>query len=83
MYFNDSKTFLEYLNNMNSIYKNIEEYKPNKKRKLLIVFDDMIANMFGNKKINSILTELFVRGIKSIHFLCFYHTIRFESTKPC
>ena len=35
---------------MNDIYKNIEEYNPNKKRKVLIVFDDMIANMLRNEK---------------------------------
>ena len=49
---------------MNYIYKNIKEYNPNKKRKLLIVFDGMIADMFSNKKINSIVTELFTRGRK-------------------
>ena len=36
---------------MNDTYKNIEEYNPNKKRKILIVFDDMIANMFSNKNL--------------------------------
>ena len=49
---------------MDYIYKNIKEYNPNKKRKLLIVFDGMIADMFNNKKINSIVTELFTRGRK-------------------
>ena len=42
---NDSKDFVEYLNDMDYIYKNIEEYNPNKKRKILIVFDDIIADM--------------------------------------
>ena len=42
----------------------IEEYNPNKKRKVLIVFDDMIADMRSNKKLNLIVTELFVRGRK-------------------
>ena len=42
-HFNDSKAFIEYSNDMDKIYKNIEEYNPNKKRKILIVFDDMIA----------------------------------------
>ena len=36
---------------MDNIYKNIEEYNPNKKRKILIVFDDMIAEMLSNKKL--------------------------------
>ena len=47
---------------MVDIYKNIEDYNPNKKRKILIVFDGMIADMFNNKKINPIVTELFIRG---------------------
>ena len=42
---------------MDDIYKNFEEYNPNKKRKILIVFDDMIADMVSNKKINPIVTE--------------------------
>ena len=45
---------------MGDIYSNIEEYNPNKKRKLLIVFDDMIADMLSNKKLNPVVTELFV-----------------------
>ena len=49
-YLNDSKAFIEYSNDMDDIYKNIEEYNPNKKRKILILFDDMIADMLSNKK---------------------------------
>ena len=49
-HFNVSKAFIEYSNNMDDIYKNIEEYNSNKKSKILIVFDDLIANMFSNKK---------------------------------
>ena len=49
-HFNDSKAFTEYSNNMNDIYKNIEDYHPNKIRKKLIVFDDMIADMLSDKK---------------------------------
>ena len=45
-------------------YRNIEHYNPNKKRKILIVFVDMIADMVSNKKFNSIITELFNRGRK-------------------
>ena len=47
---NDSKDFTEYSNDMDDIHKNIEEYNPNKKQKILIVFDDMNADMFSNKK---------------------------------
>ena len=63
-YFNDSKAFLEYSNNMQNVYKNIEAYNPNKKRKILIVFDDMVADMLSNKNLNSIVTEIFVRSRK-------------------
>ena len=47
---------------MDNIYQNIEEYIINKKRKILIVFDYLIADMLSNKKLNPIVTELFVRG---------------------
>ena len=49
---------------MDDIYKNIEEYNPNKKCKILIVCYDMIADMLSNKKNNSIVTPLFIRGRK-------------------
>ena len=42
----------------------IEEYNPNKKRKILIFFDDMVADMLSNKQFNPIVTEIFVRGRK-------------------
>ena len=45
---------------MDDVSKNIEEYNPNKKQKILIVFDDIIADMLSNKKLNPILTELFL-----------------------
>ena len=50
MYLNDPKSFIDYSNDMDDIYKNIEEFHSNKKRKTLIVFDDMIANILTNKK---------------------------------
>ena len=63
-HFDDPKAFMEYSNDMQDVYKNIEDYNPIKKRKVLIVFDDMIADMINNKKLNPIVTELFVRGRK-------------------
>ena len=50
---NDSKVFIEYFNNMHKIYKNIDNYNSNKENKILIVFDDMIADMINDKKLNS------------------------------
>ena len=55
---------MEYSNDMLNAYKNIENYSPDKKRKVLIVFDDMIADMINNKKLNPIVKELFIRGRK-------------------
>ena len=49
---------------MQDVYKNIDEYNPDKENKILIVFDDMIDDMINNKKLNSIVTELFIRGRK-------------------
>ena len=49
---------------MHDVYKKIDDYNPDKEKKVLIVFDDMIADMIHNKKVNSIITELFIRGRK-------------------
>ena len=67
---NGSKAFIEYSNDKNDIYKNIEEHNPNKKRKILVIFDDMIVDMVSNKELNSIGTELFIRG-KKLNILLF------------
>ena len=69
---NDPKAFMEYSNDMQDVYKNIEDYNPRKKRKVLIIFDDMIADMINNNKLNPIVTELFIRDRKlniSIFFI--------------
>ena len=63
-HFNESKGFIGNSNHMDDIYKNIKEYNPNKKRTILIVFDDVIADMLDNKKLNPVVTELFIRGRK-------------------
>ena len=49
---------------MQEVYKNIEEYCLGKKRKVLVVFDGVIAYMINNKKLNLVVTELFIRGRK-------------------
>ena len=49
---------------MEDVYENIGEYNISKKRKILILFDDMIADMINNKKLNPVVTELFIRGRK-------------------
>ena len=60
----DPKAFMEYSNDMEDVYKNIENYDPGKKRKILIVFDEMISDMIINKNLNPVVTELFIRGRK-------------------
>ena len=55
---------MEYSNDMRDVYKSIEDYNPIKKRKVLIIFDDMIADMINNNKVNPIVTKLFIRGRK-------------------
>ena len=55
-HFNDPKAFIEYSNDMRDVYENIDHYNPDKENKILIVFNDMIADMISNKKLNSILT---------------------------
>ena len=49
---------------MQDVYKNIEDYDPRKKHKVLVVSDDMIADMIIGKKLLSVVTELFIRGGK-------------------
>ena len=46
------------------VYRNIEDYNPGKKCKMLIVFDDMIADMINNKRLSPVVTDLFIRGRK-------------------
>ena len=48
-YLNDPKAFIEYSNDKHDVYKNIDKYNPDKERKILIVFDDTIADMINNK----------------------------------
>ena len=61
-HFNDPAVFMDYSNDMQDVYKNIEDYNPDKKRKVLIVFDDEVADMINNTKLSPIVTELFIRG---------------------
>ena len=58
--FNDPKAFIEYSNDMHNVYKNINYYNPYKENKILLVFDDMIADMINSKRLNSIVSELFI-----------------------
>ena len=66
---------------MHDVYKNIDECNPDKENKILIVFDDMIADMIHNKKLNSIVTELFIRWRKSNISLVFITQSYFKIPK--
>ena len=59
-HFRHLKAFIRYSSDMCNVYKNINHYNPDKENKILIVFDDMIADMIQNKKLNPIVTELFL-----------------------
>ena len=80
-HFNDPKAFIEYSNDMHDVYNNINDYNPDKENKILIVFDDMIADMINNKKLNSIVTELFIRGRKLNISLVFITQSYFKDPK--
>ena len=55
---------MEHSNDIQDVYENIEDYNPIKKRRLLTIFDDMIADMINNNKLNPVVTELFIRDRK-------------------
>ena len=80
-HFEDPKAFIEYSNDMHDVYKNIDDYNPDKENKILIVFDDMIADMINNKKLNSIVTELFIRCRKLNISLAFITQSYFKDPK--
>ena len=79
---NDPNAFIECSNTMDDVYENINDYNPIRKRKKLIVFDDMIADIMTNKKFQAIIKELFIRCRKlhiSLVFFtqsCFFHSRR-------
>ena len=80
-YLKDSEAFIEYSNDMHDIHKNIEEYNPNEKSEILIVFDDTIADMLSNKELNPTVTELFIRARKLNISLAFIEQSCFPAPK--
>ena len=60
-YCNNPNAFIEHSNTMDDVYENIDDYNPSRKRKILVVFDDMIADIMSNKKFQIITKELFIR----------------------
>ena len=76
-YLNDPHTFIESSNMMDDIYENIDNYKLSRKRKTLIVFDDMIADIMSNTKFQAIIKELFIRCRKLKFRLFLSHSLIF------
>ena len=76
---NGSKTLIEYSNNMWDVFKNIEEYNPGMECKVLLVFDDMVADMHNNKTLNSL--NLFIRRRKLTFSLVFITQSYFKVPK--
>ena len=58
---NNPNAFIECSNTMDDVYENIDDYNPSRKRKILIVFDDMIADIMANRQFQAITTKLFIR----------------------
>ena len=78
---NDPKAFIDCSNTMNDVYENSDLYNPNRKRKILIVFGDMIADIMTNKKFQSIIKELFIRCRKINISLAFITQSNFSVPK--
>ena len=60
-HFNDPDSFIEGSTMMDNIYENINDYNPSRERKILVVFDDMIADIMTSKKFQAIIKELYIR----------------------
>ena len=76
---NSSKTFFEYSNDMDDIYKNIEEFNPNKRRKILFLIISLPTCLIIKNSINS--NVIIYQRKKAKHFSCFYYTILFLCSK--
>ena len=74
--------FIKCLSDRNDVYKSTEECNPEKKQKVLIVFDYMIADLISNKKLDLVVTDLFIR-VNKLNISHIQHTIVFSSTKEC
>ena len=81
-HFNDPNTFIECSNTMNdvNILMIIDDYNPNRKRKILIVFDDMIADVMTNKKFQAVIKELFIR-CRKLNISLFFITVLSSCSK--
>ena len=74
------KEFIDYSQKIDNVYENLEDYKPIKKR-VLIIFDDMIADMESNKRLIPMVTELVLTGKNPIFHVCLYHNLNSRCKK--
>ena len=80
---NDPTAFIEYSSTMDDILENIEDYNKKRKRKILIVFDDMTSHVMSDKKAQQVLKELFIRCRKLKHFTLSFKSVLFQYSKRC
>ena len=78
---NDPRAYIEYSNDMRNVYKNIGDYNPDSENKIWTVSDNMIADMINNRRLDSIVTELFIRGRQLNIFLVFITQSYFKVPK--
>ena len=78
---NDPTAFIEYSSSMDDIFPQIEDYNKKRKRKILIIFDDMISHVISDKKPQQILKDLFIRCRKLFISLCFLTQSYFSVSK--
>ena len=79
---NDPNRFIVCSNTMDDVYENIDDYNPSRKRKVLIVFDNMIADIMTNKKFEAIIKELFNR-CRKLNISLVFITVLFFCPKRC
>ena len=71
----DPIAFIDYLQTIDDVYEKFEDYSPTKKRRVLILFDDMIADVETNKQLSPIFSNLFLRGRKLNILPVLYHSL--------
>ena len=79
--YNDPNAFIAYSNTMDDVFSNIDDYNSKRKRRILIVFDDMIADIMTNKEFQAIIKELFTRCRKLNISLAFISQSYFKTPK--
>ena len=79
--FNDPTAFIEYLNDMDDVFTNINNYSPKRNKKLLLIFDDMIPDIMKSKEYKAIIKELFIRCRKLNISLVFITQSYFRTPK--